>query len=176
MTSNPAYHENYISAPDGLRLYVRDYGDPLSDATAVLCLGGLTRNSKDFDHVAQRLAGSRRVIALDYRGRGRSDYDPDWRNYKPETYLADIMTVLTALNVHPVVVCGTSLGGILAMGLAAVSPLAIAGAILNDVGPVVGGPGLQRILEYIGQDRPMANWDEATAEMKRLFPPARFRA
>lgn len=170
------YVERRVSTNDGLQLYLRDYGDPLSAGTTLLCLGGLTRNSKDFDVLARRLCTNRRVVTLDLRGRGRSDYDPDWRNYRPATYLADVSSVLIALNIHPIVVCGTSLGGLLAMGLAAMSPLAIAGAILNDVGPEIDGSGLERILDYIGTDRPQDDWEGAVAEVKRLYPQLGFNS
>ena len=81
-----AYIERRFTAPDGLSLYFREYGDPASAATPVLCLGGFSRNARDFDALARTLAGERRVLCPDLRGRGRSDYDPDWRNYQPGTY------------------------------------------------------------------------------------------
>ena len=166
------YQERWITVQDGLRLYLRDYdpgtaGDPA--ALPVLCLGGLTRNAKDFAGLAERLAKRRRVICLDYRGRGRSDYDTDWRHYCPEVYLSDITAVLVALSLHPVVICGTSLGGLLAMGLAALSPTALAGVILNDIGPDLNPSGIKRIGGYVGHDHPKEDWDGAVEEVKALF-------
>ena len=117
-----SFRERRVTSQDNLSLYLRDYGDPLSSATPVLCLGGLTRNSKDFRELAERLAGQRRVICPDYRGRGRSAYDPIWRNYTPTAYLTDVFHILSALNLHRVIVVGTSLGGLLAMGLGATMP------------------------------------------------------
>lgn len=172
--ASTGYRERRISARDGLSLYLRDYGDPLSSGTPLLCLGGLVRNAQDFELLAGHLASQRRVICPDYRGRGQSAYDPDWRNYKPEVYLADLTQVLAACNLHRVVVCGTSLGGLLAMGLAVMSPTALAGVILNDVGPEIGGPGLERILQYVAHDHPQDDWEAAVAHLKQLFKQLRF--
>lgn len=164
------YRERYLTAQDGLSLYYRDYGDPLSPRTPVLCLTGLTRNSADFDGVAQRLASERRVLCPDYRGRGRSAYDPDWRHYEPRTYLADIAHLLAATDVHRAVVIGTSLGGVLAMGLAVVAPASVAAVVLNDSGPEFANDGLQRIFAYIGRDHPQPDWEAAVRSLKRLLP------
>lgn len=164
------FREGLFRSQDDLPLYWRDYGHPASSRTPVLCLAGLTRNSKDFDLLAREICRDRRVLAPDYRGRGRSARDPDWRHYRPDTYLADILDMLTVAGVHRVVVIGTSMGGLLAMGLAAFRPTMLAGVILNDVGPEIAGPGFQRILHYIGTDRPEPSWDGAIAELKRMFP------
>jgi pimeloyl-ACP methyl ester carboxylesterase len=164
------FRECIYRSQDDLPLYWRDYGDPASRRTPVLCLAGLTRNSKDFHVLARQLCSERRVLAPDYRGRGRSARDPDWRHYRPETYLADLLDLLTVAGVHRAIVVGTSMGGLLAMGLAALRPTVLAGVILNDVGPEIAGPGYQRILDYIGTDRPEPDWDGAVAELKRMFP------
>ncbi len=172
MSAEPAegFRERRYSAQDGLSLYFRDYGDPLSEADPVLCLSGLARNCKDFHAFALRLAGHRRVVCPDYRGRGRSQYDPDWRNYRPETYVNDLFHLLAAANLHRVVICGVSLGGLLSMGLAVMAPTHIAGVVLDDVGPEVNSSGLARIVDYIGRDHPQADLDAATACVKDLFP------
>ena len=164
------FREGIFRSQDDLALYWRDYGDPASPRIPVLCLGGLTRNSRDFHLLARDLCRERRVLAPDYRGRGRSARDPEWKRYRPETYLADILDLLTVTGVERVVVIGTSMGGLLAMGLAAFRPTLLAGAVLNDVGPEIAGPGYRRILEYIATDRPEADWDGAIGELKRLFP------
>lgn len=164
------FREGTFHCQDDLVLYWRDYGDPASPRIPVLCLGGLTRNSRDFHLLARDLSRERRVLAPDYRGRGRSARDSDWRRYRPETYLADILDLLTVTGVERVVVIGTSMGGLLAMGLAAFRPTLLAGAVLNDVGPDIAGPGYRRILDYIGTDRPEPDWEGAIAELKRLFP------
>src|SRR5713226_6270456 len=116
------YRARHLTAQDGLQLFYRDYGNPHGSRVPLLCLTGLTRNSQDFADLAERCAGTRRVICPDYRGRGRSAYDPDWRRYEPMTYLNDIGHVLLANDIHRVVVVGTSLGGLLAMGLAVMRP------------------------------------------------------
>ncbi len=170
MSAPQGFRERRYRAQDGLELYFRDYGDPLSTRTPALCLTGLTRNSRDFHHLALRLAPERRVLAPDYRGRGCSAYDPDWRNYDPRVYLNDILHLLAIANAERVVVFGTSLGGLLAMGLAAVQPTVLAGAVLNDVGPDVNPAGLSRILAYISEDRPQPDWAAAVAFLKTAMP------
>ena len=167
-----AYLEHRFTAQDGLSLYFRDYGDPASPATPVLCLGGLFRNSRDFDLLARRLAGKRRVLCPDLRGRGRSDYDPDWRNYKPATYLNDIAHLLAHTNIHQVVVVGTSFGGLLALFLGAFIPLAFAGVVLNDVGPEIEQGRLEDVLSYICVDRPQPDWESAVKAIKAQMPAA----
>lgn len=170
-----AYRERTLTASDGLRLYFRDYGDSLAPGTPLVCLGGLTRNSKDFHTLALRLAPGRRVICPDYRGRGRSEYDSDWRHYRARTTLGDVIHLLAATNLHRAVICGTSFGGLLAMALAVAAPTTLAGVILNDIGPEVNPAGMSRIFTYIGQDRPQPDWDGAIAEMKSMFPDMAFQ-
>ncbi len=168
--SGAGFRERSFSARDGLRLYFRDYGDPLSSATPVLCLGGLTRNSKDFHPLARRLSVRRRVLCPDYRGRGRSPYDPDWRNYAPPRILNDAIQLLAATNLHRVVVCGVSFGGFLAMAMGVAAPIALAGVILDDVGPEVDPAIGRQILDYVSVDRPQPDWDTAAAALKARFP------
>jgi pimeloyl-ACP methyl ester carboxylesterase len=156
------YVERYLSAQDGLRLYWRDYGDPLSPRLPVLCLSGVTRNSRDFEPFASRIAGARRVLSPDYRGRGLSAYDPDWRNYQGLVYVNDILHLLAATGTERCIIVGTSLGGILAMGVCALRPSIVAGLVLNDIGPDVAAGGLARITGWISKDKPQPDW--ATAE------------
>ena len=170
MEPGAAFEERTYHAQDGRRLYYRDYGDPLSTPTPLLCLSGLTRNCKDFDRMARRLAASRRVVCPDYRGRGRSDYDNDWRSYTPRATLADVRQLMIAADLHHVVICGVSFGGLLAMALSIIAPTALVGVILNDVGPDVSADGKERILDYIGRDHPQPDWPTAIAEMRRNFP------
>lgn len=166
----PAYREGYVSAQDGLALYYRDYGDRLSRKTPVLCLAGLTRNSGDFSEVALRLSGERRVLCPDYRGRGRSAYDPDWRHYDPYVYISDISHLLAATGVDRAVIVGTSMGGLLAMGMAVLRPTLLAGVVLNDIGPNLSSPGLTRILQYVGVDYPQSDWNAAIRFLRELTP------
>src|SRR5579885_16589 len=164
------FRECRFRAQDGLEIYYRDYGDPGATRIPVLCLSGLTRNSRDFHDIALRRAPERRVLAMDYRGRGKSGRDPDWRNYRPETYIADILDLLSAAHAERVVVIGTSMGGLLAMGLAVFRPNCLAGAVLNDIGPDVEPDAYARIVSYISTDRPQPDWPSAIADMKELFP------
>jgi len=144
----------FVSAPDGLRLHVRAHGTP-GPRRPVVCLPGLARTTEDFDALAAALASDperpRHVLAIDYRGRGESEYDANPDNYNIATEVADLLAVLTALEVEPAVFVGTSRGGILAMVLATVRPAAIVGVVLNDIGPVIETKGLVRIKSYLGR-------------------------
>lgn len=157
------YRSRHCSAGDGLRLFYREYGDPASSATPLVCLPGLTRNAADFHDLAARYAPGRRVIALDYRGRGRSAYDPDPRNYRAEVYVSDALHLLAAANVPRAVVVGVSLGGLLAMFLAAHRPGVLAGVVLNDIGPEIESAGLEWIRRCLARDMRPGTWDEAAA-------------
>jgi len=161
--------DRYYASGDGLRLHYRDYAGPQSAWPPVLCLPGLTRNSRDFETVAPRIARERRVLCADLRGRGASQHDPNWRNYHPGTYLADLALLLADAGVERMVLLGTSLGGILSMMIAATRPQAVAGVILNDVGPEVAPEGLQRIARYVGRHPPVSNWDEAVAQVRATY-------
>lgn len=164
-----AYRERRYSAQDGLSLYFRDYPGPAGGGTPVLCLGGLSRNSKDFAFLAERLSEDRRVVCPDYRGRGRSAYAPDWRSYHPRTYLSDLVHLFAVARLHGFAVIGTSLGGLLAMGLASVMPGALRGIVMNDIGPSFGSGSLDTIFRYVGQDSPQPDLEAATAFLQRAF-------
>lgn len=168
--STDSYRERYYYSRDKLRLYFRDYGDPQSTTPPVLCLPGLTRNSKDFEYIATQLSENHRVICPDYRGRGRSEYDPRWKNYNAFTYAKDILRLIKLENLSNVVILGTSLGGLLGIGMGFFKPSRIAGIVLNDIGPEVHHEGLRRIVDYIQFDRPQPNWEQAVVDLKRTFP------
>ena len=162
--------ERYFKSADGLRLFYRDYPAAADAARLpVVCLPGLTRNSRDFEHVAPRLQRQRRVLTPDLRGRGWSQHDPNWQNYHPATYLADLTQLLHDAGVQRYVLLGTSLGGILSMLLAATQPQNVAGVILNDVGPEVATEGLERISRYVGRQAPVGNWTEAVASVRATY-------
>lgn len=163
------FRERTLTSSDNLRLYYRDYGAH-NGAAAVLCLPGLTRNSRDFHSLALRLAKTRRVICPDYRGRGRSDYDPHWRNYDPRIYLDDLRHLLAALNIHDFVAIGTSLGGLLAAGLALIVPSALRAVVLNDVGPEVHTSGFQRILVQIRSLPRQPTFEQAARYLRQNYP------
>jgi pimeloyl-ACP methyl ester carboxylesterase len=161
----------FVTAQDGLRLHVRDYGPRLSHALPVVCLPGLARTAADFESLALALssAGQRRVFALDYRGRGKSDYDPNPQNYNLQVELADVLAVLTALDICCALFIGTSRGGILTMLLAVARPTAIAGCVLNDIGPVIDLEGLMRIKGYVGKLPQPASFREAADRLRQRF-------
>lgn len=166
------FAERRYTAQDGLSLYFRDYPPASGNGRKlpVVCLAGLARNSKDFSDLAPWLAGAgHRVIAPDYRGRGRSDYDPNPANYIPQTYLNDLRHLLTLLNLHRVIVIGTSMGGLLAMAMGAAMPTAPAAIILNDVGPDIETGGLAKIRGYLKKDPAHPDWDAAIADLKTMF-------
>lgn len=171
MTADP--QSVFISAPDGLKLHARCYGPRSADALPVVCLPGLARTEADFAPLALALAGDasrpRRVIALDYRGRGQSEYDRDSGNYNFQVELVDVLAVITALDAARAIFIGTSRGGILAMLLAAMRPTAIAGVVLNDIGPVIEPKGLIRIKGYVGKLPQPRSFEEAAEILRRLF-------
>jgi pimeloyl-ACP methyl ester carboxylesterase len=149
---------------DGLTLSYRDYAGPPGVGPApVLCLPGLTRNARDFESLALELARARRVISPDLRGRGRSAHDSNAANYHPGTYLRDVLELLAAADAPRVLAIGTSLGGLLTLLLAGANPVALAGAVLNDIGPVIEEAGLARIRGYVGKAGTMRTWQEAAA-------------
>ncbi|KUR72926.1 alpha/beta hydrolase [Novosphingobium fuchskuhlense] len=157
------------TSSDGLKLHFRDYaqaGTGSRGRPPILCLHGLTRNARDFEAVAERLAGDWRVLCPDMRGRGDSDYARDPMTYTPAHYVADVEALLAAEGIERFVVIGTSLGGLMTMMLAAVNPERITAAVINDVGPVIEPAGLARIREYVGQGRSYETWVHAARALQ----------
>jgi pimeloyl-ACP methyl ester carboxylesterase len=169
VTDTRGYREQWRTSADGLALYNRLYDRAGSTVPVVLCLPGLTRNSKDFETLAAHLAPRYRVICPDLRGRGQSARDPIWRNYHPGTYLADLSALLAELGVKRFAVVGTSLGGLLGMMLPSVRPGAVAGVVLNDIGPEIDPAGAERIRTYAGKLPAVHDWREAIAQMKFVY-------
>lgn len=161
--------DRHYASADGLRLYYRDYPAAVAGRLPVLCLPGLTRNCRDFEATALRLQRTRRVLSPDLRGRGRSQHDPQWRNYHPGTYLGDLALLLADAGVPRVVLLGTSLGGILSMLVATTAPQVPAAVILNDIGPDVDPAGAQRIASYVGRHAPVRSWADAAAQMREMY-------
>ncbi|MDX2258402.1 MAG: alpha/beta hydrolase [Hyphomicrobiaceae bacterium] len=161
-----------IRVRDGLRLRVRRYPAPGSRLRPVLCLPGLTRNGRDFTDLAVTLAAAgplaRPVYTLDFRGRGHSEWDRDWKNYAVPVEALDVIDVLTALDLHDVAMVGTSRGGLVTMVLAAMQPSAIGLAVLNDIGPVLEPDGLVRIAGYVGRMPLPRTWQEAAQSVRDL--------
>jgi pimeloyl-ACP methyl ester carboxylesterase len=168
MQAESGFQERFVTLRDGLRMYCREYGTAVPGRPAVLCLPGLTRNSRDFEAVARWLAPRHRVLTPDLRGRGRSDYDPNWANYVPPTYAQDVAELLAQLGVPRVTVIGTSLGGLVAMLLAVLQRPLLAGVLLNDIGPEIDPRGLARIASYVGQLPPVKSWDDAAAQVRQI--------
>lgn len=154
------WQDRYWNSRDGLRLHYRDYDGP-RDRPPILCLPGLTRNARDFGPVADRLAGQWRVLAVEFRGRGESQHDPNPANYVPHTYAADVLKLLDQLGIADAVFFGTSLGGIVTMLMSTTDPERIAGAVINDIGPVVEDDGVARLRTYVGKAAALGSWEEA---------------
>lgn len=164
------WRDIYYTSRDGLRLHARHYEALGSSRRPVVCLAGLTRNSRDFHDLAVHLhdpRGHRRnVYCLDYRGRGLSEHDPDWRNYSPYIELLDTLDFMALAGIHNAAIVGTSRGGLIAMIMATLRPTAIGAVVMNDIGPVIERDGLARIAGYVGRVPLPADWDEA-GEMLR---------
>ncbi|MGI9341550.1 MAG: alpha/beta fold hydrolase [Gammaproteobacteria bacterium] len=143
--------ERFFESADGLEIYYRDYAPPEPGGLPILCLHGLTRNSRDFESIASVLNARHRVIAFDFRGRGRSDYDPDWSNYHPAQYVTDVWKLIDILEIDRMALIGTSLGGMMSVLMQHERPDAIAGVVLNDVGPRLDPDGIARVVANAGK-------------------------
>ncbi len=163
---------------DGLKLHARRYGAPTSGRRPVVCLAGLTRNGRDFHELASYLsqagAYARDVYTLDYRGRGFSEWDSDWKNYAVPIEALDVIDLMTLAHLEKPAIIGTSRGGLITMVMAALQPSAVGPVVLNDIGPVIQFDGLTRIASYVGRIPMPRTWDEAaqTAHSinRRRFP------
>lgn len=158
--------DGYWWSPDGLRLHYRDYPGGEDGRPPLLCLPGLTRNARDFEPLAARLAGDWRLICPDMRGRAESAYAKDAMSYVPLTYLQDIGRLLADLAITRFVAIGTSLGGIITMLAAATHGEWLAGAVLNDVGPTLEEAGLARIRTYVGVGSTHPTWVHAARALE----------
>lgn len=163
----------FVTAQDGLRLHVQEHGSRTAPGVPVVCLPGLTRTVSDFAALAPALANDtalpRRVIAVESRGRGQSDYDSNPENYNLAVELADVATILTALGVRPAVFIGSSRGGLLTMLMGVAHPTAIAGVVLHDIGPVIELKGLVRLKSYVGKLPPPRDFADGAEILRRLF-------
>lgn len=167
--SDAAHTEHTWRSRDGLTLYARVYGAASPGKLPVICIPGLTRNSRDFEEVAPWIAArGRQVFAVDLRGRGGSDRAVDPRTYNPRTYAIDMLALLASIGAERAIFVGTSLGGLVMMSLAMASPRAIGGGVMNDVGPRVAKAGLARIRSYVGKTAPVETWEDAAAYAKAI--------
>ena len=168
-----SWTDRFWYSAEGIRLHYRNYEGP-RDKPPILCIPGLTRNARDFEPVAERYAGEWRILCIDLRGRGGSDSDPDPSRYTPGYYVADILKLLDQEGIADAVFFGTSLGGICTMLLASTDADRIAGAMLNDIGPVIDQVGIDRIGGYVGKETRFGSWDEAIETLavrnREVFP------
>jgi pimeloyl-ACP methyl ester carboxylesterase len=167
----------YVVTRDNLRLHYLEIGPNAgrTSATPVLCLPGLTRNGRDFFPLAAAFMETRRVLILDARGRGRSDYATDPRHYRAEVDLDDVMQFLVAVGIERTVVIGTSFGGLMALALATFRPGMLAGLVLNDIGPSVGWKAVDDLLKAFSDEQSLSDWTEAASELKRIIPELGFK-
>lgn len=170
-----SFQERRFSASDGLQLYARDYGhdDPRAAALLpIVCLPGLSRNSRDFHLLAMQLSTHpvkpRRVVALDYRGRGFSDWDTDKSRYQLPVEAEDVLAVCAGLDISRAVFIGTSRGGLILHVLAAMRPALLGAVVLNDIGPVIEINGLLQIRQYLQAQQALHSWEEAIDSLKRV--------
>ena len=172
------FTDSFWQSGDGLRLHYRDYAGSGDTRPPVLCLPGLTRNARDFAALAEHLSsaegGGWRVLCPDMRGRGDSAYSKNSATYNPMQYVSDVNALLEQLGIDRFVAVGTSLGGLITMLLAMIDQRRIAGAVLNDIGPVLEADGLARIRDYVGQGRSFPTWMHAARGLEenqgRFFP------
>jgi pimeloyl-ACP methyl ester carboxylesterase len=160
------FTEHHYRSHDNLSLYYRNYG---CGDDVVVCLPGLTRNSKDFHPIAKYLSTRYRILCPDLRGRGKSDWDPEWLQYQPATYTDDIWDLVDQLGVSQFTIIGTSLGGLLAMLMAAQRPQQIRAIVLNDVGPEVDPVGYARILASADRQHKLENWQQAAQQCRETY-------
>lgn len=163
------FTEHHYLTHDGLSLYYRIYG---SGEDILVCLPGLTRNSKDFHEMATHLALRYRLMCLDMRGRGQSEWDPDWRNYLPGTYIRDTWGLLDQLDIAGFTLVGTSLGGLMAIIMASQQPERVKAVVLNDVGPEADPSGYARILASFQQQSEVKDWQDAARQCEQSYATA----
>jgi len=167
------FQDVYCQSADGLRLHAKTIGPKGGSALPVFCIPGLTRTTDDFNEIATALAtdplNPRHVVAIDLRGRGLSDYDPDPAKYSIPVELGDVLTMAASLGITRAIMLGTSRGGLISMALAATQPKMMAGVIINDIGPALEMAGLMKIKGYIANPPPRNTWDEAITGLKGMF-------
>lgn len=164
------YTDITFTSDDGLALHARDYAGAGGPARLpVICIHGLTRNASDFDELAPRIAAlGRRVLALDVRGRGESQRDPNHDNYTPSVYAGDVARLASDLGIARAVFIGTSMGGLITMTVAARRIDLVAAAVLNDIGPVISEKGLARIAGYTGRSGTVGSWEDAAGYVRDI--------
>ncbi len=169
-----SYQHHYYQSTDGLRLYARDYHGADDKSPVVLCMHGLTRHSVDFEALIELLPTEYRVLSVDQRGRGKSQYDPNPDNYQVNVYVNDMFHLLDSLDVTQTTLIGSSMGGIMAIVMQARRPGQFSGIVLNDIGPELDPAGMQRINAAVSDAPPVASWEEAIErlqnDLQHAFP------
>lgn len=164
-------HAVTFRSSDGVLLYAEDHAPDVDYGKApVLCLPGLTRNCLDFEPALPHLRRQRRVICMDFRGRGRSGHAADAASYRVDVEASDVLALLTHMQIGRAAILGTSRGGLVGMLLAATARQHVAGLLLNDVGPVLEKQGLLRIKGYLGKEPNYASFEAAAAALKQDQP------
>lgn len=181
MTDQAGFSDFYYASPDGLKLHARIYGQQISDRLPVVCLPGLTRNARDFHQLALYLSQDaptqRKIVCFDYRGRGLSDYDSDWKKYDVGVEAGDILAGLNALGIETAAFIGTSRGGLILHVLAAIRPIMLKAVILNDIGPVLEPKGLALIKSYLAATpNPSPHSFEEAAQIQKTVHGSAFPA
>jgi pimeloyl-ACP methyl ester carboxylesterase len=159
-----------LRAWDGLAIHVREWADG-NRLPPVVCLSGLVRTGGDFEWLAPAIGAGRRVIAIDYPGRGESGRAADINRYAPEACVRDIMDACAALHIHHAYLIGTSFGGLLTMGLAAARPGLVRAAVLNDIGPDIGTEGAEYVRDFVGLDPALESLDACVGFLRNNLPP-----
>lgn len=163
------WEDGYWWSKDGLRLHYRDYpASARSKQLPIICIPGLTRNARDFADVADRLAGKRRMILVELRGRGDSERAKDPMSYVPPTYVEDLEALIGQRALDRFILFGTSLGGMLSMVLANTQPGKVAGVLLNDIGPTIDPVGMARIRTYVGRGSSFPTWLHAARGLSEV--------
>jgi pimeloyl-ACP methyl ester carboxylesterase len=172
MTDQPRIDSFNATSPSGThRVAFADWGDPRARRT-VVCCHGLTRNGRDFDAIARRLAADGyRVICPDVVGRGRSDWLPDPTLYGYAQYIADMIALIATQNIAPVDWIGTSMGGLIGMFLAASPNTPVRALVMNDVGPVLPRAAVERIAGYVGADVRFESVAAVEAYLRQVHAP-----
>ena len=173
MSEEKSYQDVYWESDDGLKLHAWDYPSD-SGKTPVICIPGLTRNARDFRHLGAVFNGKRRILMVDLRGRGDSEYAKDSSSYNPKQYVSDIIMLMEELAIPRAIFFGTSLGGIVTMLMAKIDLARVAGVLLNDIGPELDQTGLDRIAANVGQGRSFDTWAHAGRDLAEnngdIFP------
>ncbi|MGI9524669.1 MAG: alpha/beta fold hydrolase [Hyphomicrobiaceae bacterium] len=173
--TTPVWRDLKMTTRDGIRLHARHYPAPGSTRRPVLCLAGLTRNSRDFHVIATALSGDgpeqREVFTLDSRGRGGSDYSSSWKDYAVPIEMLDVQDFMAAHQLHGTGILGTSRGGMITMVMAAAQPSLIGAVVLNDIGPVIEYEGLARIAGYVGKTPTPRTWPDAARQVEMANAP-----